>query len=66
MPSYQKRSFIGVLTSRKLNGINMLNAKETVLKKVNVLFIAHICLYKYMFSYFFNTPCISIGYDVSV
>ena len=38
----------GVL--RKLTGINVLNAKKTLLKKINVSFIVHFCFGIYSFS----------------
>ena len=41
----------GALANRKLNGINVLNAKGTILKKINVLFSVHFCSGKYSFSF---------------
>ena len=49
-----KRGISGVLllsTNKKLAGIRMLNAKETVLKKINVLVIVHFSLDKYSFCF---------------
>ena len=45
-----KREIPGVLTSGELTGISMLNAKETIEKKMNVSFIVGFCLGKYSFS----------------
>ena len=44
---YQKRSFNGAPTHGKLTGIIVLNARKTILKKINVSFIVHFCLSKY-------------------
>ena len=38
------------MTNEKLVGICMLNVKGIILKKLNILFIVHICLGKYSFS----------------
>ena len=53
----KKINFRGAPNSRKLNGMCMFNAKENVLKKINISFIVHFCLVKYSFSFnpFFNT-----------
>ena len=46
----QISSFSGAFTNRKLNGISVLNAKGSILKKINISFIIHFCLDKYSFS----------------
>ena len=47
---YQISSFRGASTNGKLTGISVLNAKLTVLKKINVLFTIHFCLSKSNYS----------------
>ena len=47
---YQKRNFIGASTNRRFIGISMLNAKVTILKKINISFKVHFSLSKYSFS----------------
>ena len=37
-------------TNGKLTGISILNAKGTILKKINVSFIVHFCIDKYSFN----------------
>ena len=41
-----KRGFRGTLTNVKLDGISVLNANWTILKKINALFFVYICLGK--------------------
>ena len=48
-----------MLINGNLDGINLLNAKETILKKINVSFIVHFCFGQVLESlYFLNSPCI--------
>ena len=46
----QLRSFWGASIKAKLCGISVLNAKGTLFKKINVLFIVNFSLGKYSFS----------------
>ena len=41
-----KRSLKSVLTNGKLVRISVLNAKENILKKINISFIVHFCFGK--------------------
>ena len=57
--SYQKKTIKGALTNGKLAGVSVLNTKETLLKKIDVIFFVHVFLVKYSLSlHFFNTPLI--------
>ena len=47
---YEKRCFRGALSNKKLAGISLLNAKETILKKKNVSLTIHSCLGKYSYN----------------
>ena len=47
----RKEYFRGDLTNGKHTGINVLKAKRTILKKINVSFIVHFYLGKYSFSF---------------
>ena len=49
-PTICKKDFQSASTKRKLTGIEMLNTKGNILKKINVSFIVHICLDDYSFS----------------
>ena len=44
------RNFRGAFTNEKLTGINVLNAKGTILNTINVSFIDHFCFGKYSFN----------------
>ena len=43
---YQKKKFRVTSTKRKVAGINELNAKVTILKKIKISFIHHLCVNK--------------------
>ena len=43
--------FRGTSTNEKFAGINFLNAKWSILKKINVSFLFHFCFCKYSFSF---------------
>ena len=43
---YQKRNFRGASAKGKFIGISVLNAKETILKKIIFSFIAYLCVSK--------------------
>ena len=46
----QKKYFRGALINRKLTGKSILKIKVTILKKINISFIANFCLGKHSFS----------------